>query len=410
MPSLTLPSLNAPGQPVSPSATHGRAAGQSQGRSFGAVLDHSRVARTPNTKEPVDAAVLEPTTGRKPPLTGDEKEELAADLSNMALFGAAPASVNPPPVAAQTAAQDGNAAGLTVTKGAPDTAQGPLARGMVQKAVALASQDAPTEAKVATSARDASRAEAVALPAASRTPLPLSPGATPATAGAPSAQATSSAAGAVSSILERAGSPQAAKPFDALKRVQDSSAANADPLAAPAIQQPLMSAATDRPDTLAAHPPVLWVAPVVGSGEWGSAIGQQMLHMNANGHHVAELSLNPSGLGPLKVTLTLGDSQAQAIFVSAHESVRKAVEAALPQLRTTLAEQGISLGQTSVGAETRQPAGQGGASAQQNPSKPSHQPGHPGSSRFDTVAIAQPLPGAQTSVLHRAGSGLDTFA
>ncbi|MFC5476000.1 flagellar hook-length control protein FliK, partial [Paraherbaspirillum soli] len=39
---------------------------------------------------------------------------------------------------------------------------------------------------------------------------------------------------------------------------------------------------------------------------------------------------------------------------SAHQSVRDAVEAALPQLRSTLADSGISLGNTSVSADTQQ--------------------------------------------------------
>ena len=94
----------------------------------------------------------------------------------------------------------------------------------------------------------------------------------------------------------------------------------------------------------------------VGSEGWGADIGTQMIRMSADGNHVAELNLNPAGLGPLKVTLTLGDNQAQAMFVSAHESVRRAVEAALPQLRDTLAGQGIQLGQASVDAGTQQQA------------------------------------------------------
>lgn len=102
----------------------------------------------------------------------------------------------------------------------------------------------------------------------------------------------------------------------------------------------------------------------VGSSEWGKALGQQLVRMDQGGHEVAELQLNPPGLGPLKVTLSMNDHQVQAMFVSAHSSVRAAVEAALPQLRATLADSGISLGDTSVGAESRPQAdvnqGQGG--------------------------------------------------
>ena len=91
----------------------------------------------------------------------------------------------------------------------------------------------------------------------------------------------------------------------------------------------------------------------MGSSEWGKALGQQVIHLSAADRQVAELQLNPPGLGPLKVTLSMNDQQMQAAFVSAHSSVRAAVEAALPQLRALLAESGISLGQTSVGAESQ---------------------------------------------------------
>lgn len=96
------------------------------------------------------------------------------------------------------------------------------------------------------------------------------------------------------------------------------------------------------------------LTPEVGSGEWGQALGRQMLHMGRAGEQVAELQLNPPGLGPLKVTLSMNDNQVQALFVSAHSSVRAAVEAALPQLRSTLADSGISLGNTSVNSGSQQ--------------------------------------------------------
>ena len=91
----------------------------------------------------------------------------------------------------------------------------------------------------------------------------------------------------------------------------------------------------------------------IGSSEWGEALGQQMLHMGKAGQESAELQLNPPGLGPLKVTLSMIEHQIQATFVSAHASVRAALEAALPQLRATLADSGLSLGGTSVSAESR---------------------------------------------------------
>jgi flagellar hook-length control protein FliK len=138
-----------------------------------------------------------------------------------------------------------------------------------------------------------------------------------------------------------------------------------------------------------------------------------MLRMNAAGAQVAELNLNPAGLGPLKVTLSMGDNQAQAMFVSAHESVRKAVEAALPQLRASLAEQGISLGQASVGAEAHRFAGQGGAFDQQAQQQQGsgRQPQYPAPGRAEAAALAEPLHGSLPPAVPRTSSaGVDTFA
>jgi flagellar hook-length control protein FliK len=100
----------------------------------------------------------------------------------------------------------------------------------------------------------------------------------------------------------------------------------------------------------------LSVDPQVGSSEWGRALSQQLAHLGRAGHETAELQLNPPGLGPLKVSLSMNDHQIQASFVSMHSSVRAAVEAALPQLRAALADNGISLGETSVSSGERQQA------------------------------------------------------
>ncbi|MNR47301.1 flagellar hook-length control protein [compost metagenome] len=47
-------------------------------------------------------------------------------------------------------------------------------------------------------------------------------------------------------------------------------------------------------------------------------------------------------------------SQAHAQFFSHNAQVRSAIEQALPQLKEAMAEQGISLGQTSVGDQRQQ--------------------------------------------------------
>ncbi|HSH47095.1 MAG TPA: flagellar hook-length control protein FliK, partial [Halomonas sp.] len=64
-----------------------------------------------------------------------------------------------------------------------------------------------------------------------------------------------------------------------------------------------------------------------------------------------ELQLHPAELGPLSVSLKLGDQGAQAQLLSAHAQVRQALEQAIPQLREALAEQGIQLGEATVGEQ-----------------------------------------------------------
>jgi flagellar hook-length control protein FliK len=146
------------------------------------------------------------------------------------------------------------------------------------------------------------------------------------------------------------------------------------------------------------------LTPEVGTGEWGKALGQQMVHMGKAGEHVAELQLNPPGLGPLKVTLSMNDNQVQALFVSAHSSVRAAVEAALPQLRNTLADSGISLGNTSVNSGSQQQQ----AGFAQNPGGQSAQRGQQGYLPAD----ASPLAPTAVAPAPRRGNamGVDTYA
>lgn len=83
---------------------------------------------------------------------------------------------------------------------------------------------------------------------------------------------------------------------------------------------------------------------------WEQQLGQQLVGLAQRGGQV-ELHLHPAELGPLSVSLKLGDQGAQAQFLSAHAQVRQAVEQALPQLREALAEQGIQLADTSVGEQ-----------------------------------------------------------
>ena len=95
----------------------------------------------------------------------------------------------------------------------------------------------------------------------------------------------------------------------------------------------------------------------VQSQAWSNQLGQQLVQFaRQGGEQRIEMRLNPAELGPLSVTLKMTEQGAQAQFLSAHAPVRQALEQAIPQLREALAEQGISLGEASVGEQRQQDA------------------------------------------------------
>lgn len=91
----------------------------------------------------------------------------------------------------------------------------------------------------------------------------------------------------------------------------------------------------------------------LGSEEWQQQLNQHVLFFNRNGLQQAELRLHPQELGALHIHMSVEDNQAQLHFVSAHQNVRAALEAALPGLRHALAESGIQLAQSSVNSDTQ---------------------------------------------------------
>ncbi|OKP02443.1 flagellar hook-length control protein FliK [Xenorhabdus eapokensis] len=91
----------------------------------------------------------------------------------------------------------------------------------------------------------------------------------------------------------------------------------------------------------------------LGSEEWQQQLNQHVLFFNRNGLQQAELRLHPQELGALHIRMSVEDNQAQLHFVSAHQHVRAALEAALPGLRHALAENGIQLAQSSVNSDAQ---------------------------------------------------------
>lgn len=110
---------------------------------------------------------------------------------------------------------------------------------------------------------------------------------------------------------------------------------------------------------IVSHPasvqPTFAAAPVVsaqlGSNEWQQTVSQHITLFTRQGQQSAELRLHPEDLGQVQISLKLDDNQAQLQMISGHSHVRAALEAALPVLRTQLAENGIELTQSSISSE-----------------------------------------------------------
>lgn len=126
-----------------------------------------------------------------------------------------------------------------------------------------------------------------------------------------------------------------------------------------ANQQPLLASAQPTLSvTSSASPTQNVLSAPVTSPAWPQQLGQQLVQFSQRGgeQHV-QMQLNPAELGPLSISLKFSEQGAQAHFLSASAQVRQVLEQAMPQLREALAEQGISLGETSVG-EQRDPNAQ----------------------------------------------------
>ena len=198
-------------------------------------------------------------------------------------------------------------------------------------------------------------------------------------------------------------SPQGASSPMAPDALANTSVALPVNFASAVVQTSSGASASSAPTPIATAP----LTPEVGSSDWGNALGQHVIRMGNAHHQVAELQLNPPGLGSLKVTLSMNDHQMQAMFVSAHSSVRAAIEAALPQLRALLADSGISLGNTSVGAESQPQTafanGQNGQNSQ--PQRGTYRP----TEMTDTATL---LPARPVTEQARRNNGIriDTYA
>ncbi|OUC35377.1 Flagellar hook-length control protein-like protein [Enterobacter sp. J49] len=229
----------------------------------------------------------------------------------------------------------------------------------------------------------------------------------------------------ISTLLAGHEKAQQASTYQAQAQAQN--ADPSQPVNAPAT--PIVAAAAEKQD-LASSPsstaPTATLAPVIssnvtshaaatvatapvlsqplGTQEWQQSLSQHITLFTKQGQQTAELRLHPEDLGQVQITLKLDDNQAQLQMVSAHSHVRAALEAALPVLRTSLAESGIQLAQSSVSSESF--AGQQQSSSQQQ--QQASRSGNTGGFNEESDELL-PAPAALQSAA-RGNSAVDIFA
>jgi len=164
---------------------------------------------------------------------------------------------------------------------------------------------------------------------------------------------------------------------------------------------PIVSNLTSAQPTFAAAPVV---SAQLGSNEWQQTISQHITLFTRQGQQSAELRLHPEDLGQVQITLKLDDNQAQLQMVSGHSHVRAALEAALPVLRTQLAENGIELTQSSISSENFNGQQQASSQHQQQTSR-SGAPGGFDEESDELLAVPVSLQSAA-----RGNNAVDIFA
>lgn len=171
------------------------------------------------------------------------------------------------------------------------------------------------------------------------------------------------------------------------------------PLPAPTNLIQTNAAALTTP-TVSPAPAQLSIAPPVGRKDWGDEFGQKVTWLATQHQQSAELHLNPPQLGPLDVVVSVSGDQATAFFSSPHAAVREAVEQAMPKLRELMADNGITLSNTSVSDQNQ--------SASQDSRQRSSGTRSPGVS--DNIAVGEQPSTRVTAPVRRHQGLLDTFA
>ncbi|MBK5017461.1 flagellar hook-length control protein FliK [Pantoea vagans] len=219
----------------------------------------------------------------------------------------------------------------------------------------------------------------------------------------PAAQSTTSSGLTLDSSFQQALSNMVKQDDQsAIKASTSDNAISATPFAsASSLPAPVTASATS------STPSTPMLNSQLGSDEWQQALSQQIVMFSRNGQQNAELRLHPEDLGAIQISLKLDNDQAQISLVSSHSHVRSALEAAIPQLRSALAESGINLGESQVSSDS---SAQGQQFQQQQEARRDGQHGRfslTQDSDTDITPIAVP---AALQARVSGNSAVDTFA
>ncbi len=399
------PSAEAPARGADAAATDAPAFSNvlSQQRD-GAAARPAESRQTGKTGDRADADAAE----RREPLGPDETLSLILDSAALPLMQAAVPTAETRPVhaasASRTGAADPRAARL------PVDVEGRAALGARDAAADAQADQAGADSRFRMPRTDASAGAPTADRAIPRADAPAPADARePGRARAATAQSHAQSAGQALAAQAAAGS-QAAEPSAHAR-----SASGPETIQAPAPTAALASAAAPAGASLlpaAAPAPAtasVAVPTPLSNPQWPQDFSRQILHLTQNlagTGNTVQMHVNPPELGPIHITLHVGDSIAQASFVSPHASVRQALENALPHLEQQLAQAGLSLGQADVGSQQ---------SGQQAYAQGQAQPSRDGGSTFslDGQAVeAASLPAASPAprTVSRPDALVDTFA
>lgn len=111
------------------------------------------------------------------------------------------------------------------------------------------------------------------------------------------------------------------------------------------------------------------IAVPVGEPGWGQAVGERMVWTVQQNLQHATIRLDPPHLGPLEISVSVKDDQANVVVQAQHALTREALEAEMPRLRAMLGEAGFTSVDVNVARDQRgepgesAPGGAGGSEA-----------------------------------------------